>query len=663
MRATKIIRHKVSQAMGPLFVKSSHPVPLDLLLWIPALLYSAWLTVRTASSIGYDRMAYELEVAVLLLAQTMVFFICAAFVDALLVVSAPRLCRAVYVGFVHLSLAALFIDSILYKLMSIHLARGIGFLCDGGISHIPTNWAQTGVSAEAFHKAIDYAFLVILTVAAYSWRMTRRSNRPVLLLSPGKIALVAAYCCMVALIAGSGENKDWLATLVELRSAMPVRLSSATPVFLKRCTVPGLRPLRGRDTIERAIQHASFKDGLHPDIFVFVLESFRSDFVNAEITPNLERYTAEWVKFPDSLSAANASHIAWYSFLMSNYGLYYGEEKRLASHAGSVPITLLRRMGYKINVLCSQTLDYYGIDKIAFGSDLGLCDSMYDAEKSSFSTPPERDEEVTKQLLQSIQGPSGGRLFLVFFASTHHDYNWPPREATPFTPFAQTWNYSDFRISKKQLALIMNRYRNSLHFQDRILGEIFSAMRRDGLYEKSIIAAFGDHGEEFLEHGKLLHASNLFRPQTHVPFFLKLPSPAAIPGSPIHRFTTATYLDLLPTLLDYLGVDVTNAYDGVSLFRKTNNQTVITAENGDLDPTQFCIQSEGYKAFFQYEFATRSTGDQRTLFLTRLTDTNDEAVNINLQSKAGETLLATNFDATFEALYPGTRLSANGDLR
>jgi hypothetical protein len=420
---------------------------------------------------------------------------------------------------------------------------------------------------------------------------------------------------------------------------------------LKRFSVPALRRLRGNDEIKSALEGANFKNGPRPDIFIFVLESFRGDFVNSQITPNLKLYAPDCVEFPDSLSAGNASHIAWYSFLMGNYGVYYGEEHRLASHAGSVPITLLRKMGYKVNVLCSATLDYFDIASIAFGSDLKLCDSMFDAEKSRIETPPERDEEVKKRLLQAINSPPGSRLFLVFFDSTHHDYEWPPGEPTPFIPFAKSWDYSDFNIDEKQLTLIMNRYRNSLHYQDRILGEIFSAMRRNGLYDKSIIAAFGDHGEEFMEHGRLTHASNLFRPQTHVPFLLKLPAGAPFLGDLNHRMTTGNYVDLFPTLLDYLGAKVTNAFDGISLFRKTNDYVVIAAQNAGFDPVGFCIQSSRYKAFFQYEFANRPTADQRTLFLTQLTDTNDSAVNIDLRCEEGKTLLATNFDAAFEALY------------
>jgi membrane-anchored protein YejM (alkaline phosphatase superfamily) len=643
------------QAIALLIRALRLPVPLDVWLWVPAGFYSIWMTLRITSSIVYPGTDYEIDMVLLLFAQLMVFFICVAFVDGLLTLRAPRLCRAVYVGFVHLFLALMFVDSILYQLMSLHLPRAIAFLFDGGPSQVAMNWAQIGVSKVFLHKTMGYSLCVVLGATVYSWAMTGRSRRPKLLLSSGSVALIGLwYCaayCAGSRIASAGVGVYWNAVLAELKQAIPFGLASVTPDYLKAFSVRGLRPIRGNEEIESALQRASFKDGPHPDIVIFVLESFRGDFVNAQVTPNLNRYASDCVKFPDSLSAGNASHIAWYALLMANFGVYYGEEHRLARHAGSVPITLLRRMGYKINVLCSATLNYFDIARIAFGSDLKLCDSMFDAEESGINTRPDRDEEVTKRLLQAFDGPVGGRVFLVFFDSTHHDYSWPVGGTTPFIPFAETWNYANLSIDQRQLTLIINRYRNSLHFQDRLLGEIFSAMRRNGLYDKSIIAALGDHGEEFMEHGKLTHASNLFRPQTHVPFLMKLPTGTPLPGDPNHRLTTGNYLDLFPTLLDYLGVNVTNAFDGISLFRKTNDYVIITAQNAGFDPVGFCIQSARFKAFFQYEFDNRPTADQRTLFLTRLTDTNDSTVNVVLQSKEGKTLLATNFDAAFETLY------------
>jgi len=112
-------------------------------------------------------------------------------------------------------------------------------------------------------------------------------------------------------------------------------------------------------------------------------------------------------------------------------------------------------------------------------------------------------------------------------------------------------------------------------------------------------------------------------------------------------------VDLLPTVLDYLGVVATNSFDGESLFRKTTDQVVIAAENGDLDPVRFCIQSPKYKAFFQYESLTRPTTLQRALYLKQVTDANDTPVTINLGSREGRMLLDTNFGAAFGSLFSG----------
>ena len=290
---------------------------------------------------------------------------------------------------------------------------------------------------------------------------------------------------------------------------------------------------------------------------------------------------------------------------------------------------------------------------MCFGSDLRLCDSMFDAERRGISGVAARDLAVNGEVQKELQNPGGGRLFLIFYNCTHHDYYWPESRPPKFVPYARAWKYSDFSIGPERLKLIKNRYLNAVNFEDALVGGVIGTLRAGGDYDSSILCALGDHGEEFLEHGRLLHASDLYLAQTKIPFLLRFPSgrhPA--PGRPLF----ACQVDLFPTLLDYLGLRVQGPLDGESLFHKAQNEVIVAAQNGDRDPARFCIRSLEYAAFFRYGSDTEPTQLQRALYLERLTDAQDRPVNLDLRSAEGRRLLEIQFGRAFRSLFPEARL-------
>jgi arylsulfatase A-like enzyme len=56
-------------------------------------------------------------------------------------------------------------------------------------------------------------------------------------------------------------------------------------------------------------------------------------------------------------------------------------------------------------------------------------------------------------------------------------------------------------------------------------------LRSEHLLDKTIVIVTSDHGEEFQEHGGLLHGRTLYEEQLHVPLFLSFRgSHAAVPS-------------------------------------------------------------------------------------------------------------------------------------
>jgi len=72
----------------------------------------------------------------------------------------------------------------------------------------------------------------------------------------------------------------------------------------------------------------------------------------------------------------------------------------------------------------------------------------------------------------------------------------------------------------------------------------------------------GDHGEEFLEHGGIGHGHTMYQELLQVPLII---TGDQIPTGGYDPFPAAQ-IDILPTLLELIGADVTTPMEGMDLF-------------------------------------------------------------------------------------------------
>jgi arylsulfatase A-like enzyme len=161
----------------------------------------------------------------------------------------------------------------------------------------------------------------------------------------------------------------------------------------------------------------------------------------------------------------------------------------------------------------------------------------------------------------------------VFFSTPHFPY------AAPF-PDYERFTESDYRGSYKyhKPNLITTReivadrdaehiralYDGAVYSVDRQVGRIREALKREGVAERTIVIVTADHGEHLYEygegmgHGEHLRGDGVLR----VPLIIRDP----LLGRPHESIQAAVRsVDLLPTLLDRLGVEDPVDRDGVSL--------------------------------------------------------------------------------------------------
>lgn len=76
---------------------------------------------------------------------------------------------------------------------------------------------------------------------------------------------------------------------------------------------------------------------------------------------------------------------------------------------------------------------------------------------------------------------------------------------------------------KEDLELLKQVYLIQVSEFDDDFGRFLSQMKADGTDKSTMILFLGDHGESFMEHDKLFHASSVYDEMTSIPFFAHFP--------------------------------------------------------------------------------------------------------------------------------------------
>lgn len=320
-----------------------------------------------------------------------------------------------------------------------------------------------------------------------------------------------------------------------------------------------------------------------PNIYLFVAESIRDDFVTPETAPTLSRFRKEELSFSSAISGANATHSSWFSLFHGVYPFAWEERQPQKWSKGSLPLQIFKKAGYKIHVLSASRLIFYQMDKILFGNNQELADDFQIVAEEDEQESHVYDATCVDRLIEKMQTSEEGNLFIVFLEGTHFDYSWPSHLKLTSRPIAKAIDYLRITYSKEDLEGIKNRYRHAIYHVDRQFNRFLTALQSHPKKEEAVVVFTSDHGEEFFEDERIFHASNLNRAQTHVPLYYRLPSRKT-------AVTLTSHLDIFPTLLDHVFGAVPAWFDGESILRPRQKPFVISTRfNASRAPYEFLI--------------------------------------------------------------------------
>jgi choline-sulfatase len=103
-------------------------------------------------------------------------------------------------------------------------------------------------------------------------------------------------------------------------------------------------------------------------------------------------------------------------------------------------------------------------------------------------------------------------------------------------------------------------YDGEIAYVDAQVGRVLELLQRNGAYQRTLIVIVGDHGEGLNEHGEPTHAYLIYDSTMRVPLILHNP---ALFGAPqVIEDRVVSLADILPTVLDLLGIPAPGPLDG-----------------------------------------------------------------------------------------------------
>jgi hypothetical protein len=142
---------------------------------------------------------------------------------------------------------------------------------------------------------------------------------------------------------------------------------------------------------------------------------------------------------------------------------------------------------------------------------------------------------------------------VVHLSNTHFPYVIDAGDA-PFQPQSKALGAGD-------ATSVHNRYLDAIHRQDATVARLVRALRAMPGSDRVDVAFVSDHGEQIRERGAIGHTWGVYDEEVRVPFWIDAPERGTGSLSPTEashlralEATPVTQLDVLPTLLDLMGV-------------------------------------------------------------------------------------------------------------
>lgn len=280
--------------------------------------------------------------------------------------------------------------------------------------------------------------------------------------------------------------------------------------------------------------------------------------------PHLEKEAANALIFDNYYAhiTNTANSLVSLTLSLYTYPLSYREITVENPHIpGQSPADVLKPLGYRTAFISAGRNEFSNQQAFLQGRSFDVIWGAPDLCKEPLNSWGAEDKYMVDGILKFIdQSPKKPFCIYSWTQGTHHPYG------AEYGMDAPGWEIEDFHVDKarwKGMWWDLGRYLNALKETDRQIGRLLDALRQRGLADDTLVVVTGDHGEAFgWPHPSYGHSNEVWEEDLHVPLILWNP---AIFKNAGHSKVVGAHVDLSPTVLDILGVNLPPTWQGRSL--------------------------------------------------------------------------------------------------
>jgi arylsulfatase A-like enzyme len=323
-------------------------------------------------------------------------------------------------------------------------------------------------------------------------------------------------------------------------------------------------------------------DGERPNIVLISIDTMRPDFLGCygrerETSPAIDALAAGGTVFEDVTAASPWTLPSHATMLTGQYPSTHGSKDHEFALTNETLATWLTKAGYQTMAVVNS----HNVGQETYGLMRGYEKprKFWEFEMEIVDGKPgenilNRADRITRRAIKYVEARDPSQPFFLFlhFYDVHTDFTpdpkWEREWVTPYSGQA-SWRTSELirlRGRKAQLNAADIRYLEEMYeaeirtFDDK-LATFFDFLETSGLAETTVVAITSDHGEEYFEHGSLLHGRTMYQELLAIPLILRGPGVPA--GTRVDW--PAHLIDVAPTLYSLAGVAPPPDMDGLDL--------------------------------------------------------------------------------------------------
>jgi arylsulfatase A-like enzyme len=328
-----------------------------------------------------------------------------------------------------------------------------------------------------------------------------------------------------------------------------------------------------------------------PNVVVLAIDTLRVDHVGSygyarPTTPNLDRFARAGVRFQNAYSVSSwtlpAVASLFTGLLPTRHGCY--ADGRLLDDDIITLARVLHEHDY-MTAAMSANFTYvnpgitYPTPPLHLGQGFDTFQVLWDPATETDGEGgivlgqlirTVRADSLTRRMKDFLRDPREPFFLFALYIDPHYGYEPPGDYARLFAPPHSEAKVTGLMKDVSQLAkplsaadvvFLQSRYDGEIRFVDEAIGDFLTELDESGAAEHTIVVIVADHGEAFLDHGRMLHGQTLYEETVRIPLMIRGPG---IPRGVVVD-EPVSIMDVMPTVLDLAGLPAPEHLDGVSV--------------------------------------------------------------------------------------------------